>query len=178
MDSPGQNGWIGEAVARHERLLIGYAARLLGGNDLDAARDVVQDAFVRLCAQDRATVEPHLAEWLLAVVRHRAIDVRRKAGRMRLVEPRDSELIPATESNPSAIVETNSDATIVLAMLDALPGNQAEVIRLKFQHGLSYQQIANVTKLSVSNVGYLIHTGLKTLRTKLNVSSNDERAVR
>ena len=174
MDSPGQNGWIDEAVARHERLLIGYAARLLG-HDLDAARDVVQDAFVRLCAQDRASVEPHLAEWLLAVVRNRAIDVRRKAGRMRLIEERDPEAT-TSETDPSAIAETSGDAASITAMLDALPDNQAEVIRLKFQHGLSYQQIANVTQLSVSNVGYLIHTGLKTLREKLRVS--DERNVR
>jgi RNA polymerase sigma-70 factor (ECF subfamily) len=41
------------------------------------------------------------------------------------------------------------------------------VIRLKFQHGLSYKQIAQVTTLSVSNVGFLIHTGLKILRAKL-----------
>jgi RNA polymerase sigma factor (sigma-70 family) len=168
MDSPGhQNGWIGGAVARYERLLVGYAGRLLG-NDFDAARDVVQDAFVRLCAQDRATVEPHLAEWLLAVVRNRAIDVRRKAGRMRLVDER--ELESPGDTDPAAIVQSQSDASSITAMLDALPPNQAEVIRLKFQHGLSYQQIANVTQLSVSNVGYLIHTGLKTLRERLRVN--------
>ena len=49
-----------------------------------------------------------------------------------------------------------------------LPANQQEVIRLKFQHGLSYKQIAEVTQLSVSNVGFLIHAGLKTLRQRLN----------
>ena len=42
------------------------------------------------------------------------------------------------------------------------------MIRLKFQHGLSYKQIAEVTQLSVSNVGFLIHTGLKALRERLN----------
>ena len=176
MDSPGQqNGWIGHAVAQHERLLVGYAARLLG-NDLEAARDVVQDAFVRLCAQDRATVEPHLAEWLLAVVRNRAIDVRRKEGRMRLIDDDHREVEASANANPATIVESHADASSIVAMLDALPANQAEVIRLKFQHGLSYQQIANITKLSVSNVGYLIHTGLKTLRERLHV--RDERNVR
>lgn len=173
MDSPGQNGWIDGAVAQYERPLIGYAARLLG-DDLDAARDVVQDAFVRLCSQDRRVVEPHLAEWLFAVVRNRAIDVRRKEHRMRLIDERDAE--PTSGITPASIVQTSTDAASVTAMLDALPANQAEVIRLKFQHGLSYQQIAGVTKLSVSNVGYLIHTGLKTLREKLRV--NDERNVR
>jgi RNA polymerase sigma-70 factor (ECF subfamily) len=47
-----------------------------------------------------------------------------------------------------------------------LPKNQQEVIRLKFQHGLSYKEISTVTNLSVTNVGFLIHTGLKVLRER------------
>ena len=87
---------------------------------------------------------------------------------MRLVDER--ELETASETDPAEVVQSNSDAASIVAMLDTLPANQAEVIRLKFQHGLSYQQIANVTQLSVSNVGYLMHTGLKTLREKLRVN--------
>ena len=35
---------------------------------------------------------------------------------------------------------------------------------LKFQHQMSYREIAEVTSLSESNVGYLIHVGIQTLR--------------
>jgi RNA polymerase sigma-70 factor (ECF subfamily) len=48
-----------------------------------------------------------------------------------------------------------------------LPRNQQECIRLKFQSGLSYKQISDVTNLTATNVGFLIHTGLKTLRQRL-----------
>ncbi len=58
--------------------------------------------------------------------------------------------------------------------MGGLPANQQECIRLKFQHGLSYKQISQVTDLSVTNVGFLIHTGLKTLRKQLS----EGRAVR
>src|SRR3954469_20412906 len=161
--------WIGDAVARYERPLISYSTRLLNG-DLQSAREVVQDAFLRLCAQDEKRVAPHLAEWLFAVCRNRAADVRRKEGRMKLLDnERRHELISAT-IDPATLAETNGDAVSILSMLDALPPNQAEVIRLKFQHGLSYDQIAGVTKLSSGNVGYLIHTGIKTLREKLRVN--------
>ena len=51
--------------------------------------------------------------------------------------------------------------------LDDLPANQQEVIRLKFQNDLSYREISRITKLSESNVGFLIHTGLKTLRHRV-----------
>ena len=55
----------------------------------------------------------------------------------------------------------------MLDLLDALPANQREVIRLKFQNGFSYQEISRISGHSVTNVGYLIHAGLKTLRGQL-----------
>ncbi len=68
---------------------------------------------------------------------------------------------------PAAAAERKEDTQRIAAQLNALPPNQQEVVRLKFQHSLSYKEIAAVTGLSVSNVGFLIHTGLKTLREKL-----------
>ena len=61
--------WVRGAVARFEGPLTLYAARLLG--DAEAARDVVQETFLRLCVQDRAAIEPRLAEWLFTVCRNR-----------------------------------------------------------------------------------------------------------
>jgi RNA polymerase sigma-70 factor (ECF subfamily) len=45
-----------------------------------------------------------------------------------------------------------------------LPARQAEAIRLKFQQRLSYRDIAQVMNISESNVGYLIHIGIRSLR--------------
>ena len=51
-----------------------------------------------------------------------------------------------------------------MRLLDRLPDNQQEVIRLKFQNDLSYREISEITGLSVSNVGFLLHVGIKRLR--------------
>jgi RNA polymerase sigma-70 factor (ECF subfamily) len=59
----------------------------------------------------------------------------------------------------------------VLGVLATLPENQQEVIRLKFQDGLSYREISGVTGLTVSNVGFLIHTGVKMVRQRLGVGA-------
>ena len=42
--------FIERAVEEHESALIGYARTFV--HDLDRARDVVQDTFIRLCKQD------------------------------------------------------------------------------------------------------------------------------
>jgi RNA polymerase sigma-70 factor (ECF subfamily) len=57
--------------------------------------------------------------------------------------------------------------------VERLPENQREVIRLKFQSDLSYKEIAEITNLSVSNVGFLLHTGIKRLRFMMGVSDGD-----
>jgi RNA polymerase sigma factor (sigma-70 family) len=70
--------------------------------------------------------------------------------------------------SPSDVAERRDAAARVLALLEALPAGQREVIRLKFQNGFSYREISRISGHSVTYVGYLIHTGLKTLRGQLN----------
>ena len=52
---PDANDWIRAAVDRYEAPLTAYARHVLGG-DADRARDVVQEAFLRLIGQDPAKV--------------------------------------------------------------------------------------------------------------------------
>ena len=37
-------------------------------------------------------------------------------------------------------------------------------LRLKLQEGLSYREISEVTGLSISNVGFLLHKGIRSIR--------------
>ena len=71
------------------------------------------------------------------------------------------------EPSPALQAERRETAGEILELLTRLPRNQQEVVRLKFQNGLSYQEISRVTNLSVGNVGFLIHTALKTIRQRL-----------
>ena len=82
---------------------------------------------------------------------------------------------PATpqrrEPTPLDAAETDDSIQSVLDLISTLSDNQQECIRLKFQHGLSYREISGVTGLSVSNVGFLIHVGLKKVRAKIGRST-------
>ena len=164
--SAANGDWVGTALSHYEGQLTRYAQRITG--DLDQARDVVQETFLRLCREQPAELDGHLAEWLFTVCRHKAIDVRRRESRMtRLAETQISET-PDQRPEPAALAEQNDAAGRAQQLVGNLPENQREVIRLKFQDGLSYREIAVVTGLSVSNVGFLIHRGVKTLREQMN----------
>lgn len=158
-------GWVRDVVDRFEGPLVRYAARLTG--DLEAARDVVQDTFLRLCREDRAKVDGHMAEWLFTVCRHRALDVRRKEVRMTTMTAEKAASHPSPGPDQALQAEHRDTARQVQRIVATLPENQQEVVRLKYQAGLSYKEISRVTELSVSNVGYLLHTAIGKIREQL-----------
>lgn len=156
--------WVRSAVDRFEGSLLLYAAKFVG--DPEKAGDVVQDTFVKLCEQDRLTIEPRLAEWLFTVCRNRALDVLRKEKRMSQLGDAHARGRHDTGAGPDEKAECRDSAAKVLKHLDALPASQREVILLRFQDGFSYQEIARISGHSSGNVGYLLHVGLKSIREK------------
>lgn len=160
------HAFVQGAVERHQAPLLRYATRLFAG-DTERARDVVQDTFVRLMGQPPAQVDGHVAEWLFTVCRHRALDVLRKEGRMKLFEEGQAERLTAPEPLPGRTLERSERQEAVLQLIERLPRNQQEVIRLKFQNGFSYKEISRITSLSVGNVGFLIHTAVNRLRREM-----------
>jgi len=165
--------WVQSALERFEKPLMRYAAHLTGS--VETAQDVVQDTFLKLCSADRHKVGNHLGPWLYTVCRNRALDVRRKERRMMPltegVRDRLENSRPATAGLPSDAADLHERASRVMQALGGLTRNQQEVIRLKFQNALSYREISEVTGLSVSNVGYLIHMGLRQMRQQLGVAA-------
>jgi len=152
-------------MRRHEGGLVRYAANITG--NVDVARDVVQDTFYRLCEADRSVIEDHVAPWLYRVCRNRALDIKRKGKPMRQASEVQLSLCKSEEPSPAAVAQRRQQMSQVLEHLGELSEKQQEVVRLKFQHGLSYREIARVTEQSVTNVGYLLHTAIRTLRELL-----------
>jgi len=165
---------LASLLERYERPLVRYACSIL--HDLDSARDVVQETFIRLIRHQEApshdggpvfTGDKHLEAWLFTVCRHRAVDHQRKHSRI-IPMPILHEDCAADEPSPSVRLEQIDGAATALRLMDQLSPNQREVIRLKFQNDLSYKEIAEITELTVTNVGFLIHTGLKKLRALMH----------
>jgi RNA polymerase sigma-70 factor (ECF subfamily) len=160
-----KSDWVADTLDRHERPLIRYATWLLG--DQESARDVVQETFLRLCREDPNRIGEHVAPWLFTVCRNLALDTRRKAAR--------SEPLENAEVAVACDLDERHDARQalhqVLDILESLPRNQREAVHLRFQGGLSYREIGAVTGLSVSNVGFLLHTAMRAIRSHLRADT-------
>jgi RNA polymerase sigma-70 factor (ECF subfamily) len=160
--------WIGDALARFEGPLLRYAARLTGS--LEQARDVVQETFLRLCQAERQRVDGHLAEWLYTVCRNRAYDLHRQSRRQ---VPMTEELLlwhPAPGPGPDEQAARRDAMAAAWRLLETLPPRQQEVVRLRFQGGLSYAEISRVTGASVGHVGLLLHQAVAALRKELQAA--------
>ena len=88
---------------------------------------------------------------------------------------KDPETLPIVYERPGTSLEHEETMSQVLRVMESLPKNQREVLRLKFQCDLSYKEISEITKLSVTNVGFLIHTAIKTLRKEMVAESAKRR---
>jgi RNA polymerase sigma factor (sigma-70 family) len=154
--------WIRQAIAQHEGALILYAHRLSG--NAESAREIVQDVFLTLCEQERVAISDHLAQWLYTVCRNRCFDRRKKEKRMTALDEPHQRTLASNALTGAQALERQQTQNTVLDFVATLPENQQEVLRLKFQSGFSYRQIADITGLSEANVGFLLSTALKTIR--------------
>ena len=154
MKEPSEAEWIVEALGLYEAALVRYATWIL--RDPEAAREVVQETFLRLCEERPSRISGYLGQWLFTVCRNTAFDLRKKEARMTPL----GDMQIGVDSG----LKQKETAGEIFRMLDSLPKNQREVVYLKFQCDLSYKEISEITKLSVGNVGFLMHTALRTLR--------------
>jgi RNA polymerase sigma factor (sigma-70 family) len=168
MEKASKSQWIEAALRQHESNLIRYATWIL--SDAERAREVVQETFLRLCRETPERIDDHLPQWLFTVCRNLAFDVRRKENRMTPLND-----APVADLRAGALIEQKEAMSQVLRVLETLPKNQREVVYLKFQCDLSYKEISEITSLSTSNIGFLIHTAIKSIRTQLLPSSETVR---
>ena len=157
MTDSSKSQWIVDALDLYEDALLRYATWVL--RDAELAREVVQETFLRLCREERSKLTDHIAQWLFTVCRNLAFDTRKREARMTPLE--NAEI--GVDSN----LEKREAVGEIFRMVESLPKNQREVVYLKFQCDLSYKEISEVTKLSVGNVGLLIHTALRAIRKRV-----------
>jgi len=158
-----------ELFAALEAPLLAYALRLTGGREV--AEDVVQEAFMKLHAQFESVQTPR--RWLYRTVHNLALNQRRQEAKIVALYP-DADDESAPEDHPPDPAPLPDEQIIrlegiglVRICLAALEPRTRELIRLKFDEELSYQEISTRTGLSVGNVGYLLHHALKTIGVEL-----------
>ena len=80
--------------------------------------------------------------------------------------PIDAAIDMATEATPESTVERESDLARLNRLTRNLPDRERELIALKYGAGINNRLIAQLTGLSESNVGTILHRVVQTLRSQ------------
>jgi len=153
--------WVISVLEEYEVPLLRFAARMLG--DEDAAGDVVQHVFMRLCEQSPDRLRDRVAPWLFTVCRNRVVDVVRTRRRNVSLEPSEAPVSLSKEPDPAATAERRELYRQLNGLVDTLPPNQREAISL-WSEGFTYRQIAEIVDRSEVNVRVIVHRAVKCLR--------------
>lgn len=160
-------------VKRYERPVFSVILRLV--RDRELAEDLAQETFLKafrsLASYDRRR---RLSSWLFTIAHNAAIDhLRRKRLATVPLEsdgderaPIDSAAGPASQS-PERVALRADLLRALESTLGELRPEYAEALVLRFQEGLAYEEIAEVTGLPLGTVKTHLHRARKAMAREL-----------
>lgn len=140
------------------------------------AEDVAQEVFVQVYESVYTFKgESKFSTWLYRIVLTKAMDhLRRKKRKKRFAFIQslfgaDNEVLhdPPDFHHPGISLDNKETAAKLFKAIDQLPANQKIAFTLHKVEGLSYQEISDVMKASVSSVESLMHRAKNNLKTYL-----------
>jgi len=161
-----------QLIERHQALVAGTVARMLGSNS--DVEDIAQQVFIRVWkSAGRYVARAKFTTWLLKITRNLVFNEMRRAKRHpRLpvqTEPEAEELPLKDEatSTPDATLLQSELQQAIERAITLLPEMQRMALVLRRYEELSYEEIADVLDLSVPAVKSLLFRARTELRERL-----------
>ena len=162
---------------RYDRPCFQFIRRLLGAAHGDAAEDLHQETWLAI-SRNAAAFDPGKSTfraWLFTIARHKTWDHFRRQKVAVLASAHDDAalLVPDPGQTPLEQVQSRELAQELINAVEALPLEQRGVFVMFAQAGLSLEEIAQVTGVSVETA----KSRLRYARTKLRQSLAGERSA-
>jgi RNA polymerase sigma factor (sigma-70 family) len=162
-----------QVIERHQALVAGTAARMLGSNS--DVEDIAQQVFIRVWKSARRYVpRAKFTTWLLKITRNLVFNELRRAKRRAQVpfqpEPGAEEIPLKDETNlapDASLLEDELQRAIEEAIMQ-LPESQRMALVLRRYEQLSYEEIGEVLDLSVPAVKSVLFRARTELRSRLS----------
>ena len=156
---------LAQLFETEEGPLLHYALGLVGRRSV--AEELVQEAFLRLHPVWGEVENPRA--WLYRSLHNLALNHRRD--HRREVTPLENAPEPVHEADLApAEMERREAIGHMRLLLAELPADERDLIRLKYQENLKYQEIGQRTGLNAGHVGYKLHHLLKGLAASLRAA--------
>ncbi len=154
-----------EIIKRYKNLVFALIHRMT--NDYEEANDTAQEIFIRIYRNlDKYNPEYKFATWIITITTNYIIDQRRKK-KQETVPIDDVEFGIAGEGSPEESYIKAERSRELFSLIEELPEIYRVPLLLYHKDGLSYTEISDKTKESLSKVKNRIFRGRKMLRDKL-----------
>ena len=152
----GDRSAISELIERHSKRVRSYIGMMV--KDDDVADDIFQETFikaVRVIDEGRYTDNGKFLSWILRIAHNRVLDHFRREKASKQINESEAgyDVIgtlrfaePTTEDD---MVHSEMEQTI-RDLIELLPEEQQEVVRLRYYSKLSFQEIAEQTEVSIN----------------------------
>jgi len=158
----GDRAAFGRLYARYARMVHGILLSRVPPREVD---DLVQEVFLSALRQLHALRDiSRFGAWLGTITRNRANDYFRKAVPVsKLTEPVSENQAESRATSHT----TEQEATVILAVIRALPEPYREPLILRLAEGMTGPEIAARTGLTHGSVRVNLYRGMQLLREKL-----------
>jgi RNA polymerase sigma-70 factor, ECF subfamily len=170
--SGGDTAAFEQLIERHQTLVAGTVARMLGSNS--DVEDIAQQVFIRVWkSAGRYVARAKFTTWLLKITRNLVFNEMRRAKRHPHlpvhIEPAVEEmpLKDETTASPDAMLLQTELQQAIEKAITLLPDTQRMALVLRRYEELSYEEIADVLELSVPAVKSLLFRARTELRERL-----------
>ena len=162
----GETAAVAECLSRYGNLVWSLARRSC--SDVQAAEDAVQDIFLKLwtVAGRYDSAIGSESTFVAMIARRRLIDLSRKKS-LKPTGAVELDYLAHSEMDVASRVEINDEAAKARVLLEELPTDQQQVIKLSVYDGLSHSRIAEATGLSLGTVKTHMRRGMLKLRKSL-----------
>ena len=144
--------------------LYRFALRILGNSE--EAQDVVQEIFIRLWSKrDKISEYRSIEAFAMTMTRNLCFDMLKSPSSK--IETLDETRAMTDNRTPYSETETSDTIKMVFMAMDSLPEQQRMVIHLRDVEGCDFDEIAEVTGLSLNNVRVNLSRARKKIRDTL-----------
>jgi RNA polymerase sigma-70 factor (ECF subfamily) len=156
---------LAAVVGRYQHRLYRYLLRLV--HDSPTADDLFQQTWLHVVRNlGRYDAARSFDTWLFAIAHNTAMDLlRRRPGES--LEDREWEL-PSPAPDALSTVLAGERAAILADAMGSLPALYREALTLRFEEGMTLDEIAGVTRAPLSTVKSRVQRGLEALKHKIS----------
>lgn len=145
--------------------LFRLANRLLGRRE--EAEDAVQETLIKLWHKRKNLHEYRSVEALaFTIIKNYCLDKLKSKGFQAVVSISDFHMT-RKEENPEKQYENINQAELVRKLMNDLPNQQKVIIHLRDVEGLEYEEIADITGLTVNSLRVNISRARRKIRDQL-----------